>query len=1248
MADAAVEFYRRQFSNKGDTSDLSLLDHAPTMVTLEQNMELSRMPTFEEVKGDVFELSGESASGPDGFTGLFYQTCWDIVGRDIHNMVMHFYGGATLPKSITHTNLVLLPKKLRVETFSDLRPISLSNFTNKVLSRVLHDRLEKFLPLLISHNQSGFVKGRSIFENILLTQEIVTDASGFFKSTRGVKQGDPLSPGLFILSAEVLSRSLNKLFDDRSFVGFGMPKWSDPLNHLAYADDTIIFSSAHPPSLSKIMEVLGDYEKVSGQMINKAKSSYYMHAKVAHGLVKAVGDITGFTRGKFPFTYLGCPIFYTRRRKEYYDDLIKKVKAKLHSWKGKLLSFGGKETLISSVLQSMPVHMLSILDPPKNILVHLHKLFARFFWSTKEEGRSRHWSSWQNLCLPKEEGGLGFRSLNDVSKALFAKLWWKFRTTKSLWSNFMWNKYCKKELPTVVQFRRGSHVWKQMINAREEVEHEILWELKSGTKNIWHENWTGLGALYHVLPEEFPINEELQDVAELRLEGTWNEDLLEQNFTEEIVDHVRSNIHYEGNEEHWDKPYRMPTASGKFSVTSAWQIIRHRSDPNQEFKHMWIKGLPFKISFFLWRLWKGRIPTDDVWRRQGQMVMSRCWCCQQPQEETIQHIFLTSATASKVWNLFMGAAAITVPLVQLKQVIRHWWNAQCCPKLKPLFQAVPTIITWELWKKRNAGKYGGSVTTHRVIHEVNRTLHYLANVRYAWLPNIPLLWPDMIQYFEGYKPVIITRRITWQLPFQGWYKCNTDGASRGNPGPSSLGFCVRNDEGDLIYARAVDLGETTNVVAEARAIVQGLEYCVEHNLHPLILETDSLVMKKVIEKEWDTPWTISQEVRRIKEIMDNFNVIIQHVFREGNVVADFIANIVFSFAGTSEFHSFSELPSAGRSVLLGYMSVVLAWLHAHSEGTLIVHKSCRRSRLWMVQHYIEMRSPNMKELPERMLVRFWRLVLHFPVVSAWFHAHYGSVMARFRRSQASIVLAVVVSLCLLWLGKANDQHRLRDQVAMVSHEHIAHKKEAESAHWFLHLSHSSLLSFICLVIICVLGCHISVVLVCLHTHSGDDNVVYMIILMRKQMENTCWNETHWNYMINGEILLNSIDWCSCLESIFAFGMHTLAPGESIRGAACYLPLAIGFTYTDRRLKHSAIHFAKSMVDHARWQALREALEGARDQNSNISAEIEIARAVETKARKLSFPEEDSENLSKSGGGEDSEGKDASSNKGQAA
>jgi len=160
-----------------------------------------------------------------------------------------------------------LPKKKEVNTFSDMRPISLSNFVNKIFSRVIHKRLVGLLPNLILDEQSGFVKGRSIIENVLLSQEIITDIRlrtkagpnvvikldmtkaydrlswlfltkvlrkmgfderfislifgiisnnwysvlingqpyGFFKSTRGVKKGDPLSPTLFILAAEAMS-----------------------------------------------------------------------------------------------------------------------------------------------------------------------------------------------------------------------------------------------------------------------------------------------------------------------------------------------------------------------------------------------------------------------------------------------------------------------------------------------------------------------------------------------------------------------------------------------------------------------------------------------------------------------------------------------------------------------------------------------------------------------------------------------------------------------------------------------------------------------------------------------------------------------------------------------------------------------------------------------------------------------------------------------------------------------------------
>ncbi|XP_070041212.1 uncharacterized protein [Nicotiana tomentosiformis] len=316
----------------------------------------------------------------------------------------------------------------------------------KVFSGVLHNRLEKILPPLISTNQSGFVK-ESIFENILLTQKIVTNIR-----LRG-------KPANVVIKLDMAK---------------------------------------------KIVEVLAKYEHISGQLINKEKSSFYVHSNTATTFINTVADITSISKGEFPFTYLGYPILYTRRINEYYNELTQKVKAKLHSWKGKLLSYGGKATLISSVLQSMSTHILSVLDPPANVLQHLHNIFTR--------------------------------------------------SSKLLWANFMWNKYCKKELPTVVQFKQGSHVWRKMLEAMEEVEHELLWKMKSKSLNIWHENWTGLGELYNVIPPKFHINEEHQEVDELREENAWNDQMLEQYFPTEIAGHIRLEVYFENSDDYWDTP----------------------------------------------------------------------------------------------------------------------------------------------------------------------------------------------------------------------------------------------------------------------------------------------------------------------------------------------------------------------------------------------------------------------------------------------------------------------------------------------------------------------------------------------------------------------------------------------------------------------------------------------------------------------------------------------------------------------
>lgn len=104
--------------------------------------------------------------------------------------------------------------------------------------------------------------------------------NGFFKSTRGAKQGDLISPTLSILTTEVLGRDLDGLFDNPDFIGFGMPKWCHNINYLSYANDTFIFGSFHYGVIQLIMNDLEDNEAPSGQKGNKEKCSFYMHENV--------------------------------------------------------------------------------------------------------------------------------------------------------------------------------------------------------------------------------------------------------------------------------------------------------------------------------------------------------------------------------------------------------------------------------------------------------------------------------------------------------------------------------------------------------------------------------------------------------------------------------------------------------------------------------------------------------------------------------------------------------------------------------------------------------------------------------------------------------------------------------------------------------------------------------------------------------------------------------------------------------
>lgn len=295
----------------------------------------------------------------------------------------------------------------------------------------------------------------------------------------------------------------------------------------------------------------------------------------------------------------------------------------------------------------------------------------------------------------------------------------------------------------------------------------------------------------------------------------------------------------------------------------------------------------------------------------------KCCCCNSSEDETFEHLFVTCSMATNLWNTFATIADVQGPFLQLNDTIHKWWNRDCSSKLKPLFKAVPSFITWQIWKTRNIISHGGKMSFFGMVMEINRNLYHLATFSYPWLHNIPNTWHLMVHFFTEYTPLIDCKMVYWRLPRLGSYKCNSDGAVKGVGGPSAGAYCIRNDEGQFIYAESFDLGVTSVLMSEAVALRRGLEYCIQHQYLPVLLETDSLMLQKVLNGIWEIPWSILMEAKRINGLRINVDARVEHILREGNTLADYLANQFFLFAGTTDiiYSCFQDLPAKGKAIL---------------------------------------------------------------------------------------------------------------------------------------------------------------------------------------------------------------------------------------------------------------------------------------------------------------------------------------------
>lgn len=775
-------------SSSASTDDLrSLLPFRCT--DLQQNY-LKREVTSAEIKATLFAMPLNKSPGPDGYSVEFIRTSWDVVGDDVVSAVKEFFRNGRLLKDMNTTAIALIPKMPEACRLTDYRPISCCNIVYKLISKIIANRLKPILSKCVSPNQAAFLKGRSLGENVLLATELIRDynksschhsamlkidirkafdtvcwdfvikvleaqlfptmfitwitecissprfsvaingeLAGFFEGKKGLRQGDSISPYLFIMLMEVLSRLLDKAESDGAFVLH--PKCSSPkLTHLLFADDLLVFSDGSSNSTAGIKSVMDQFKDWSGLDTNEAKSEIFYGGFTATEAASLCA-LSGYRRGEFPTRYLGLPLSPKRISAATLQPFIDRITSKLHSWTVKLLSFAGKVTLISSVIYSMVNFWSSVFVLPKWFYAKVDSICSGFLWKNSTSSAVGARVAWINVCKPKSEGGVGLRRLEDFEMVFRLKrLWLFFYGSSSLWVPWLTNnRFGGRSIWLVDDSPRFSNTVRSMLQLKNELSAFLRCNVGNGNKALfWYDYWTDLGPLHLLLGPSGPRFHRIPrtaTVSQAVRNGGWN---LPPPRSENalILQTVLATMQLPSASS-GDDAYLWKLASGgfgsSFSSSVTWERIRVPAAVVVWHKVVWFKEEVPRYSFISWTAYLGRLPTRDRLISWGVQVPPGCVLCSLA-DESIAHLFFNCPFASATWNRFCGRY-LAAPPVSLDAVVTLCQQLQGphAPRAVTVLKLLNQAIIYFLWRERNARIFKGIASSQEVLFKlVDRSL----------------------------------------------------------------------------------------------------------------------------------------------------------------------------------------------------------------------------------------------------------------------------------------------------------------------------------------------------------------------------------------------------------------------------------------------------------------------------------------------------------------------------------------------
>ncbi|XP_052181660.1 uncharacterized protein LOC127794528 [Diospyros lotus] len=580
VANVLVSYFHNLYGQRSRSSPLNPSDVAPFIDKhLEQNQgaRLIAKVSDEEVKAALFSMGDDKAPGPDGFTAKFFKKSWEIVGANVVKAIQSFFASGRLLSQVNATIISLIPKVPHPETPSQFRPISCCNVLYKVITKILANRIKTVLSSLVDVSQAAFVPGRSIGDNVLLAQELVFQyhlhqgpprcamkvnlakaydtvewdfllmtlqvmnfpsqfcgwirecittprysvkingqLNGFFPGGRGLRQGDPLSPYLFVLVMQVLQGIIH--YSRASDFQYHWKCEQTSLVMLMFADDLLMFSHGDPSSVSILKSCLERFSSLSGLVANPSKSDCFVSCKDP-SLQEAIYNAYGFRRGRLPIRYLGVPLLSSK------------------------LSYGDFFIL------------------PKKVISEIEQLICNFLWSGNETDPHKAKVAWRDICCRKRQGGLGLKPLYVWNQSLVAKLMWRLliEDRESLWVQWV-HSYRVKEEATLITGNPEAFFGQRIGDGC--------------STFFWYDQWHPLGVLIDRFPHQLPHQlgiPILAKVSNFIEDGAWSR---METLSSISPDFCGSHLPRLPNPGRHDEPYWLPATNGLFSVRTAFRAIQ--------------------------------------------------------------------------------------------------------------------------------------------------------------------------------------------------------------------------------------------------------------------------------------------------------------------------------------------------------------------------------------------------------------------------------------------------------------------------------------------------------------------------------------------------------------------------------------------------------------------------------------------------------------------------------------------------